>query len=200
MDKSLDKQGFLLKGENKTRLIVFDLDDTLVKTEAKIKVVSRKTGKILKELTPEEFNFYVNHPSKFLDFDDFENPEILRQGKFIHEVLEKLLSYYKRRIPVSILTARSSTQMIRNFFLENGIDIHPELVIAVNDPDSGIEGENVAERKLFALQKLKGLGFRDFTFFDDNEDNLTLALQMRNLGAKIKLVKVEDSVPKKWEN
>jgi|688.fasta_scaffold12674_22 hypothetical protein len=197
MGKSVNKQGFLLKGENKTRLIVFDLDDTLVKTEAKIKVVSRKTGKILKELTPEEFNFYVSHPSKVLDFEDFDNPEILRQGKFIREVLGKLLSYYERKIPVAIVTARSSSPMVRNFFLENGIDIHPELVIAVNDPEAKIEGENVAQRKLYALKRLREMGFSDFTFFDDNEDNLRLALQMRNLGSTIKLVKVEDSVPRK---
>jgi hypothetical protein len=190
--------GFLLKGENKTRLIVFDLDDTLVKTDAKIKVLSRKTGEIIKELTPEEFNFYVNTPSKFLSFKDFEDPEILRQGRFIHVVLEKLLDYYKRKIPVAIVTARSSSSLVRNFFLEHGIDIHPELVIAVNDPSSGIEGETVASRKLDALKKLKELGFSDFTFFDDNEDNLRLSSQMKNLGAKIKLVMVEDSVPRKF--
>ena len=190
---------FLLKGESKTRLIVFDLDDTLVKTDAKVKVLSRKTGKVIKELTPEEFNFYVDHPSKILSFDDFENPEILRQGKFIHEVLEKLLSYYKRRIPVAIVTARSSSSLVRNFFLERGIDIHPELVIAVSDPTSGLEGETIAQRKLNALKRLLSLGFKDFTFFDDNEDNLRLSLEMKNLGAKIKLVKVEDSVPRNFK-
>jgi len=34
------------------RLVIFDLDDTLVKTDAKIKIVDRRTGKILKEMTP----------------------------------------------------------------------------------------------------------------------------------------------------
>lgn len=192
--------GFLLKGENKHKIVVFDLDDTLVKTDAKIKVLSRKTGEVLKELTPEEFNSYVSTPGKFLSFTDFESPEILRQGKFIHVVLSELLNYYKRRIPVAIVTARSSSALVRNFFLEHGIDIHPELVIAINDPSSGIEGISVAERKLDALKKLQDLGFEDFTFFDDNEDNLKHSLEMRKLGAKIHLIKVEDSIPRKFEN
>jgi FMN phosphatase YigB (HAD superfamily) len=196
---TMQHPGFLLKGENKKRLIVFDLDDTLVKTDAKIKVISRTTQKVLKELTPEEFNFYVNSPSKFLSFEDFEDPEILRQGKFIQVVLEKLLAYYRRKMPVAIVTARSSSSLVRNFFLEHGIDIHPELVIAVNDPLSGIEGETVALRKLEALKRLKSIGFTDFTFFDDNEDNLRLSSQMRNLGVKIKLILVEDSIPLNYD-
>ena len=32
------------------RLVIFDLDDTLVTTDAKIKIVDRHTGKIIKEI------------------------------------------------------------------------------------------------------------------------------------------------------
>ena len=37
---------FVLKGESKDRVIVFDLDDTLVKTDAKIKVIYATVPKI----------------------------------------------------------------------------------------------------------------------------------------------------------
>lgn len=193
------KEGFILKGESKDRIVVFDLDDTLIKTDARIKVVSRKTGKVLRDLSPEEFNRYVEKPSRFLVFDEFDDPEILRQGTFISVVLQKLLNYYSRRIPVAIVTARSSAKLVRDFFLEEGIDIHPDLVIAVSDPESGLVG-TVAEKKLQALKRFHEKGFLDFTFFDDNEDNLRLSKSLeKEEGVKVKLIKVEDSVPKRFK-
>jgi FMN phosphatase YigB (HAD superfamily) len=177
---------------------VFDLDDTLVKTDAKVKVVSRKTGKVLRELTAEEFNNYVHAPHRELDFDQFDDPEILRQGTFILAVLKKLRQTYRKGIPVAIVTARSSSTLVRDFFLENGIDIHPELVIAISDPNNDFVG-SVAEKKLGALKKFHAMGFRNFTFFDDNEDNLRLSKLMENEeGVTVTLIVVEDSVPKKF--
>ena len=174
------------------RLVIFDLDDTLVTTDAKIKIVDRKTGKIIKEMTPQEFNtFEAKSKRHILNFEDFLSPEILRQGKFIHEIFNKLKSYYKRGIPVSIVTARSSSDLVRNFFLDQGIDIHPQLVIAINDPQYEYKG-SVAERKQEAIRDLIDLGFKHLTFFDDSEDNLRLAKEIEGYkGSSIKLIKVD---------
>ena len=62
-----------LKDIRKNRLIIFDLDDCLVKTDAKIKIINPKTREVIKELTPEEFNYFTNHSDYVLNFDDFEN-------------------------------------------------------------------------------------------------------------------------------
>lgn len=174
------------------RLVIFDLDDTLVTTDAKIKIIDRRTGKVIKEMTPQEFNTFESKPKKhILNFEDFLSPEVLRQGKFIHEIFSKLKNYYKRGIPVSIVTARSSSDLVRNFFLENGIDIHPQLVIAVNDPQYEYKG-SIAERKKQAIKDLIDLGFKHLTFFDDSEDNLRLAKQVEGYkDSTIKLIKVD---------
>ena len=174
------------------KLVIFDLDDTLVKTDAKIKIVDRKTGKILKEMTPQEFNSFESKSKRhILNFEDFLSPEILRQGKFIREIFSKLKGYYKRGIPVSIVTARSSSDLIRNFFLDNGIDIHPQLVIAINDSQYEYTG-SIADKKKQAIKDLIDLGFKHLTFFDDNEENLRLAKEAEGYkGASIKLVKVD---------
>lgn len=174
------------------RLVIFDLDDTLIRTEAKIKLVDRKTGKIVKEMTPQEFNSFESKSKKhILNYEDFLSPEILRQGKFIHEIFGKLKKYYKKGIPVSIVTARSSSDLVRDFFLEHGIDIHPQLVIAVNDPQYGYEG-NIASKKLEAIHDLIDFGFKNLTFFDDSEDNLRLAKEAEGYkGATIELIKVD---------
>lgn len=174
------------------RLVIFDLDDTLVKTDAKIKIVDRRTGKVLKEMTPQEFNTFEAKSKKHtLNFEDFLNPEILRQGKFIREIFSKLKSYYKKGVPVSIVTARSSSELVRNFFLDNGIDIHPQLVIAINDPQYEYEG-SIANKKKQAIKDLIDLGFKNLTFFDDSEDNLRLAKEIEGYkDSRIKLIKVD---------
>ncbi len=174
------------------KLIIFDLDDTLVRTEAKIKLVNRHTGKVIKEMTPEEFNKFELNPRKhILNFDDFSDPEILRQGKFIHKIFSKLKNYYKMGVPVSIVTARSSSSLVRDFFIEHGIDIHPQLVIAVEDPEYGYKG-SIPQKKSQAIKDLIDFGFKDLTFFDDSEENLRLARQVEGYkDSSIKLIRVD---------
>jgi hypothetical protein len=166
-----------IKGIQPDKLIIFDLDDTLIISAAKIKVLDPKTGKILLELTPAEFNHYSHDPKNTLNFSDFEDAEVLRKSTFITHIMDELLKYYSKGTHVSIVTARSSSNLIRNFFLENGIDLHPELVIAVNDPQYKFTG-NIAQKKKQAIHKLVDDGYRDFTFFDDNDENLALAKEI----------------------
>lgn len=179
-----------IKGIGTNKLIIFDLDDTLVKTDAKIKILDRKTGEVIKELTPEQFNSFIRKKNHVMDYDDFDSPELLRQGNMIHEVFEILKSSYNRKIPVAILTARGSSELVRDFFLVNGIDIHPELVIAINDPQYKYKG-TIAQRKKKAIKDLIDSGYTDLTFFDDNEDNLRLAKETEGYKeAKINTIKV----------
>lgn len=181
-----------LKEIKKEKLIIFDLDDTLIRSNAKIKIVSKKTGRVLKELTPSEFNFYIgksrNHS---LNFDDFESEEILRKSRFIRRIFNRFKKYYSEGIPVSIVTARSSSELVRNFMLEKGIDVHPDLVIAINDPKFGYTG-SISERKQKAIIDLIDNGYTDLIFFDDNHDNLRLAKEIEGYrNSKIKLIKVD---------
>ncbi len=186
--KNLDEA--IIKGVRPDKLAIFDLDDTLIISAAKIKVLNPKNGRVIKELTPAEFNHYAHDPKHTLSFSDFEDADVLRKSTFIMDIMEKLLNFYNSGVHVSIVTARSSSALIRNFFLENGIDIHPDLVIAVNDPKYGFKG-NIAEKKKEAIHKLVEDGYRDFIFFDDNEENLMLAKEIENeKDVKVETVKV----------
>ncbi len=179
-----------IKGTKAGRLAVFDLDDTLILSTAKIQVLNKK-GKVIKSLTPAEFNFFKLDPKKHsLSFDEFESAEILREAEFIAHILEKLKIYYSSGVHVCILTARSSSSMIRSFFMENGIDIHPDLVIAVNDPKYQFKG-NIAQKKSEALRGLIANGYHDFIFFDDNQENLDHAKELeKEADVKVETVKV----------
>lgn len=181
-----------IKGIKKTdRLIIFDLDDTLVRTDAKIKILKKGSSEVIKELTPQEFNKFKTKKHHLLNFEDFDSIELLRQGRIIHDIFEILKKAYEEKTPVAILTARSSSELVRDFFLQNGIDIHPELVIAVNDPQFEFEG-TIPERKSKAIKKLIDLGFKDLTFFDDHDENLRLAKETEGYkSAKIHTIKVD---------
>jgi FMN phosphatase YigB (HAD superfamily) len=180
----------VIKGTRSETLAVFDLDDTLIISDAKIKVLDPKTHEVIKTLTPAEFNFFKPRKKVNLSFSEFEDYDILKKSAFIQHVLDQLLAYYKSGMHVSIVTARSNSNLIRKFFLENGIDIHPELVIAVNDPSYGFKG-SIAERKKEALQTLINQGYSSFIFFDDNEENLMLAKELEHeKDVKVKTVKV----------
>ena len=168
-----------IKGHQSEKLAIFDLDDTLIISAAKVKVLDPKNGRVLKEMTPEQFNHYTHKGKGTLSFTDFEDADVLRKSTFIAEIMEELLKFYSSGVHVSIVTARSSSSLIRNFFLENGIDIHPDLVIAVNDPQYKFTG-NIAQKKKQAIHRLVDEGYRDFIFFDDNSDNLALAKEIEN--------------------
>lgn len=179
-----------IKGKKSEKLAVFDLDDTLIISSAMIQVLDINTHKVIKTLTPAEFNFFKPNKKTSLSFSEFEDYEILKKSKFIVEILDKLLAYYKQGVHVAIVTARSNSDMIRRFFLENGIDIHPSLVIAVNDPRHKYSG-NIAQRKKQALHELVEQGYSDFIFFDDNHENLELAKEIeKEKDVKVKTVKV----------
>lgn len=183
---------FKINGILSDKIIIFDLDDTLVKTNAKIKILRKGTPEVLKELTPQEFNKFKTKKHHFLNFDDFDSPELLKRGRIIHNIFQILKKAYAEKIPVAILTARSSSDLVREFFLSNGIDIHPGLVIAINDPQFKHKG-TIPERKKLAIKDLIDLGFKNLVFFDDHDDNLKLAKQAEGYkDAVVTTVKVGD--------
>lgn len=179
-----------IKGSSSNALAVFDLDDTLIVSSAKIQVLDKKTKNVIKTLTPSEFNFFKPTKNHALSFEEFEDFEILKKAEFIQHVLQELLKFYNLGVHVAIVTARSDSSMIRKFFLENGIDIHPDLVIAVNDPREKLSG-SIAEKKKEALDRLIDSGYKDLIFFDDNEENLALAKEIeKEKDVTVKTVKV----------
>ena len=94
-----------------SKILVFDLDDTLVISSAKIKVCNRKTGECF-SLTPEEFNEYEKHPDHDLNYDEFQSLEIMKAGKLIDYYLKIFKEAYKSKIAVGIVTARDDREMI----------------------------------------------------------------------------------------
>lgn len=155
------------------KIMVFDLDDTLVITQAKIRVCDKLTGKCF-ELTPEEFNEYEKNPNHVLDFSDFKSLEVMKAGKLIMYYLKILAQAYKTGIAIGIVTARDDRDMIYKWMREHvGFRIDKDLIYAVNDPVHHFKG-SISERKKEAFVELAKQGFHNFQFFDDDQNNLDL--------------------------
>ena len=155
------------------KIMVFDLDDTLVITQAKIRVCDKLTG-ICFELTPEEFNEYEKNPNHVLDFSDFKSLDVMKAGKLIQYYLKILAKAYKSGIAVGIVTARDDRDMIYKWMREHvGFRIDKDLIYAVNDPIHRFKG-SISERKKEAFVELAKQGFQSFQFFDDDQNNLDL--------------------------
>ena len=173
---------------DKTRheMNIFDVDDTLVVTKSAIKVTDHKTGKTT-SLTPQQFNEYEQATHHSVDFDDFADIEILKAGKIVDWVMDILKATLKKSKAVGIITARADADLIYDFLIHHGVDINPDFIFAVNDPESGFTG-SVSNRKKQALTQLVDNGFTNFKFFDDSKENLEIAKSLeKDLdGIKIK--------------
>lgn len=181
------RAGFSVNKTVSDKIILFDLDDTIIHTTAEIYVV--KGGKRIKKLTNTEFNEYTPKHGETFDFDEFNDPNILASSKFT-KYWDTLKREYSKGTHVGILTARGDSDMIKKFFLQNGIRIKDELVMAINDPSLGLHG-TIQQKKAEAIGILANAGYKLFVFFDDNESNLKAAKELENeYDITIKTVKV----------
>lgn len=177
---------FTVAGTKSEKLLIFDVDDTLIHTSAKIWVM--KDDEHIKTLTNAEYNDYKKKPGEWFDYREFNDPKILSRETFTR-YWGTLKREYHKGTHISIITARNDAKMIRRFFLKNGIDIKDELVFAVGDPRLGLAG-SVQEKKAAIIRELVALGYHTLVFFDDNEGNLEAAKALENeLGIKIHTVK-----------
>ena len=178
------------KPYHKSKIVVFDLDDTLVISAAKIKVCNKSTGECY-SLTPEEFNSYEKGEHEELDFDEFKSLEIMKAGKLIDYYLKIFKEAYKMKIAVGIVTARDDRKMIHKWLREHvGYRIDYELIFAVNDPIHKFKG-NVSDRKKAAFIQLIEMGYKDLQFYDDDDANLRLvkSLETEYEGINISTIK-----------
>jgi len=156
-----------IRGHN---IAIFDLDDTLVVTNARIEVTDSRLGEKF-YLSPKEFNEYERTVGHAIDFSQFDDPDILKAGIIVEWTLDIMKEVYAKEGAVGIITARGDSKLVREFMLSHGVDIHPDLIFAVNEPGTEFIGTN-AEKKSQAFKKLIEKGYSQFIFFDDDINNL----------------------------
>jgi hypothetical protein len=177
-----------------SKIIVFDLDDTLVITDAKIKVYDRNSGESY-SMTPEEFNDYERQPHHEVDFGDFKSLEIMKAGKLIEYYLKIFKDAYRLKLAVGIVTARDDREMIYKWLREHvGYRIDKDLIFAVNDPVHGFKGD-ISDRKKAAFRELIDMGYVDLQFYDDDKKNLKLVKSLEKEYADVKIYTIKAQKP-----
>ena len=113
----------------KGTLTIFDIDETLFHTKAKVKVV--KGGRLVRELDNQEFNTYQRKPGEEYDFGQFKNAEYFRKTSVpVEKMIDRARNVVKAKgNPHSraiICTARADfddKEMFLQTFRDHGIDI-----------------------------------------------------------------------------
>lgn len=168
------------------KIVLFDIDDTLIKSKAKIYVLNDQ-NEIIKKLTPAQYNHYKCKVGEHFNYDEFDNEEILNNARFT-KFWKTLKEFYDKGVNVGIVTAREDKEMLIRFFLNNGMDINRYLIFPVGGKTCKFRGK-IQDRKRQVIEHLSARGYKNFVFYDDNEDNLKEVAQMKKrIGVKIKTI------------
>jgi len=172
---------FLLEAEGKG-LTIFDIDETMFITKAKVKVV--KNGKVIKKLDNQEFNTYKKKAGEEYDFGEFKNAEVFNKtstpiARMINKVKAILKNATKAGSKVIIVTARpnfDNKKLFLDTFRKQGIDIDKIYVERAGNLGSRPAAKNkeVIFRK-YLDQKI----YKRIRLFDDAMSNLKVFLSLQ---------------------
>ena len=174
---------------NTKKLRIFDFDDTLFETEAKV-IITSDDG-ISREITPAEYAVYEPLPGDKFDFSQFNaiiNPTLIRS---IAKRFYKIVTSTDGSRKSVILTARGSEaaphikDTIKKYFRVN-IEV---VTLGTGDPMA---------KANWILNKIQNEGYNDIFFVDDSSKNILATYRtISNLPIKYKLVDI--TTPRKYE-
>jgi hypothetical protein len=167
---------YLDEETRKPGLTVFDIDETLFKTRALVKVV--KDGKVVRSLDNQEYNTYKLQPGEKYDYGEFKDAKVFHDTSIpIWSMIKKARAIINNAVnagsKVIIVTARSDFDDKKKFldtFRRYGIDIDNVYVERAGNLGLGSSAKN----KRFVFHKyLRSGKFARVRFFDDAMSNIT---------------------------
>jgi hypothetical protein len=177
------------------KIAIFDLDDTLIFSEARIKIYDSSSNQVITALTPSQFNYHVNNQDQYLCFSDFECEKILGNSRINSRYFDSLRGYIKRGVETSIVTARGNKKIVLDFLKAKNIKMKPSMVFAVHDPKTSFHG-SISDRKKQAIASIIDKGYNNIVFYDDNLENLLAAKTLESPKVKIKITHVVNAEEK----
>lgn len=178
--------------ENKTGILLLDIDDTLLKSDSSLLKIYRKLPTDKKEvpLTSEEYakEHVTSETKKYYDYRDFRDPKkvyaSIANGAPLLNNLKVVDAFYNGGYDLGILTARGCADAVRRAirtFLKvrdkNGnlvsVRIPAANVHCVNDDDYPYPGSTDFEKKQNVLRKYAKEYNYDYVYFiDDDAKNI----------------------------
>lgn len=164
---------------DKGTLVVFDIDDTLFKTTARVGI--RRDG-VTKFYDTQEWNSYVQQPGDEVDYSEFVNAKIFHDHSTpIDEVLQKaqqIVASHGSNDKTIVCTARQNfddKELFLQKFRSHGLDIDKMYV----ERSGNLQLGSSAKNKRFVFHKyLRSGKFDRVLFFDDDKRNMTMFMAL----------------------
>jgi len=173
-----------------------EVDETLFKTFAKIKVI--KDGKTIHELSNAEFNDYKLKEGESYDFGQFRDAELFAKTSIpipntINRIKRMFKNMDKRGSRVILLTARADFDKKETFlqvFRDAGLPIDQIYVERAGNMNTG----TTEERKEKIIMKYLSTGkYRRVRLIDDFRKNITQFLKMEKKMPKKVIDKIKST-------
>jgi len=169
---------YLTEKTNSPGLTVFDIDDTLFKTKAQVKVID-KDGKVVKVLQSKEYNTHKLKPGEKFDYGEFKDAKNFAKTsvpmkKMIDKAKQIIQRASAKGSKVIIITARAdfdNKKVFLDTFRKAGIDIDKVYVERAGNLNLGSSAKN---KKFIFHKYLSGDKYARVRFFDDDVSNLRM--------------------------
>jgi len=161
------------------KLVIFDIDDTLVNTTTKVGV--KRDGKLIKQLNSHDFTHYELQPGEEFDFGGFRDArEFYTQARPIPGMMKQLKRDIESGNKVIMLTARSDfndRDVFLDTFRQYGIDMDR---IHVYRAGNLVTKAATEEKKKIILKHLLGKhAYEKVIMYDDSVPNLNAFLSLK---------------------
>lgn len=161
------------------KLVIFDIDDTLVHTQTKVNVV--KDGQVTKELNSHDFTHYKLQPGEQFDFENFRNAhDFFHNSKPIIPMMDQLKNDIATGNKVVMVTARADfddRELFLDTFRKYGVDIDRVHVYRAGNMTGKIQTE---EKKKIIIRKLLDQGqYTKAIMYDDAVPNLKSFIELK---------------------
>ena len=153
----------------KTKAFVFDFDDTLAFTDARVHVLSPCKSQVVASLTPQEFNSVKLKDGQRFDFSDFDKSRLILNGKPT-KLIELAREVFSEGHSVFILTARANQASSAIAEWLKGFGVIAKEIHCVGSSNGG----DIAKAKRKVLLSVIE-NFEQVWFFDDDARNIELA-------------------------
>jgi adenylate kinase family enzyme/FMN phosphatase YigB (HAD superfamily) len=160
------------------KLVVFDIDDTLVHTQTKVHVV--KDGQIVASLNSHDFTHYKLQPGESFDFEDFRNAkEFFEKSRPIIPMMNQLKQDIATGNKVVMVTARADfddRELFLNTFRKYDVDMSKVHVYRAGNSKQG----STEERKKAIIKTLLDNGnYTKAIMYDDAKPNLHTFIELK---------------------
>jgi pyrimidine deaminase RibD-like protein len=161
-----------------SKLVIFDIDDTLVHTQTKVHVI--KDGRVIKELNSHDFTHYKLQPGEEFDFGRFRDArEFFENSKPIIPMINQLKHDIATGNKVVMVTARADfndRELFLDTFRKYGVDMGKVHVYRAGNMVGKMQTEE--KKKIIIRDLLDKHHYSKAIMYDDAVPNLDAFLSL----------------------